>query len=147
MKQQSIRTALAVMAIGLGAVAATPPTDPEIAAIAVTANTVDIDAGKGAGKKAASKEVRAFAERMVTDHTAVNKSATDLVTKLKVTPKESDASKSLKADGEKAKKRIGKLKGNAFDRAYVDNEVTYHEVVLATIDKTLIPNAQNTELK
>ena len=96
------------------------PTDPQIAHIVVTANQVDIDAGKLAEKKAQSKDVRAFGKQMVTDHTAVNKQATALVKK---------------------------LKGKDFDKAYVDNEVTYHQAVIDAVDKTLIPSANNAELK
>ena len=39
------------------------------------------------------------------------------------------------------------LSGAAFDRAYVDHEVAYHQAVLDAMDSTLIPNAQNAELK
>jgi acyl carrier protein len=39
------------------------------------------------------------------------------------------------------------LKGAAFDRAYVDHEVAYHQAVLDAVDKTLIPGAKNEELK
>ncbi|TMH28131.1 MAG: DUF4142 domain-containing protein, partial [Betaproteobacteria bacterium] len=42
---------------------------------------------------------------------------------------------------------LKKLKGSAFDRAYVDHEVAYHQAVLDALDKTLIPNAKNEELK
>ena len=62
------------------------PTDPQIAAIVVTANQVDIDAGNLAQAKSKNKGVKEFAQRMVTDHSGVNKSATDLVTRLHVTP-------------------------------------------------------------
>ena len=75
------------------------PTDPQIAAIVVAANQVDIDAGNLAIKKTKNPEVKKFAELMVTDHTAVNKGAVELVTKLKVTPEETDASKGLVAGG------------------------------------------------
>src|SRR3954468_15117265 len=119
------------------------PTDPQIAAIVVTANGVDIDAGKLAKKMAKSQEVKKFADQMVTDHTAVNKSAVDLVTKLKVTPEPSETSKSLKKGGEENLKKLSGLKGKEFDKAYVDNEVTYHQAVLDAIDKTLNPSAQN----
>ena len=44
-------------------------------------------------------------------------------------------------------KRLKALKGADFDRAYVDNEVTYHQTVLDALDKTLIPSANNDELK
>src|SRR5512140_392487 len=72
------------------------PTDPQIAAIVVTANQVDIDAGKLAKSHAHSKDVQAFAQTMITDHSGVNKSATDLVHKLKVKPEPNATSESLK---------------------------------------------------
>jgi putative membrane protein len=123
------------------------PTDPQITAIVVAANQVDINAGKLAESKSGNKEVKAFAERMVTDHTGVNKQAVALVTKLKVKPEENDTSRSLKSGGEENVKRLKALKGAEFDQAYVDNEVTYHQTVLDALDKTLIPNAKNEELK
>lgn len=123
------------------------PTDPQIAAIVVTANTVDIDAGKVATKKTKNAEVKKFAQQMVTDHGAVNKSATDLVTKLKVTPEDNDTARSLKKGGDENLANLQTLKGKAFDKAYVDHEVAYHQAVLDAIDKTLIPSAQNAELK
>jgi len=72
------------------------PTDPQIASIVVTANTVDIDAGKLAVSKGSNKDVKAFAQQMITDHTGVNKQAVDLVTKLKVTPEDNATAMSLK---------------------------------------------------
>jgi len=84
---------------------------------------------------------------MVTDHTGVNKSATDLVTKLKVTPEDNDTSKALKAGGESNLSTLQGLSGAAFDKAYVDHEVAYHQQVLDAVDQTLIPNAKNAELK
>jgi putative membrane protein len=42
---------------------------------------------------------------------------------------------------------LKKLNGSAFDKAYVDHEVAYHQAVLDAVDSTLIPSAQNAELK
>ena len=123
------------------------PTDPQIAAIVVTANQVDIDAGKLARSKAENQEVKAFAGQMVTDHSGVNKSATALVTRLKVTPEDNETSRSLKSGGEANIQHLKTLEGAAFDRAYIDNEVTYHQNVLDALDQTLIPSAKNAELK
>jgi putative membrane protein len=123
------------------------PNDAQIAAIVVAANQVDIDAGKLAESKSANKEVKAFAQRMIIDHTGVNKAATDLVTKLKVKPEGNPTSISLEKGGEDTLKRLKGLKGSEFDKAYIDNEVTYHQSVLDAIDKTLIPSAKNKELK
>lgn len=121
--------------------------DAQIAAIVVAANQVDIDAGQLALKKSKNPEVKKFAERMVTDHTAVNKAAVELVTKLNVTPQESDASKSLVAGGVDTRAKLESLEGDAFDRAYVDNEVAYHEAVIGVLATQLIPSASNKELK
>lgn len=121
--------------------------DAQIASIVVTANQVDIDAGQLAASRATNDEVKKFARLMVTDHTGVNKAATDLAAKLKVTPQDNPTSQSLKADGEKNLAHLQTLKGAAFDKAYIDREVAYHQQVFDALDKILIPGATNDELK
>lgn len=122
------------------------PNDAQIAAIVVAANQVDINAGKLAESKAHNKDVKSFARTMVRDHTGVNKQAVDLVTKLKVKPEENSTSESLKDGGNKNIARLKGLKGAEFDKAYIDNEVSYHQSVLDAVDKVLIPNAKNAQL-
>ncbi|HEY2337786.1 MAG TPA: DUF4142 domain-containing protein [Burkholderiales bacterium] len=136
-------SSFAVLAAAQGA----GPSDPQIAGIVVAANQVDIDAGKLAKSHSKNKEVQDFAQRMITDHTAVNKQAGALVKKLKVKPEESDTSKSLKAGGKDNLAKLKGLKGSAFDKAYAEHEVAYHQQVLDAIDKVLIPSAKNAELK
>jgi putative membrane protein len=139
-----------VGALALGAAVATAdtkPSDAQIAAIVVTANQVDIDAGKLAAAQGTNPEVKKFGQQMVTDHTGVNKSATDLATKLKVKPEDNATSKALKEGGDKNIAKLKGLKGAEFDKAYIDNEVAYHQAVLDAVDKTLIPGAKNAELK
>src|SRR5215467_8339415 len=101
--------------------------DAQIASIVVTANQADIDAGRLASAKAQSADVKAFGKQMVTDHSGVNKQATELVTKLKVTPEDNSTSQGLKAGGEENLKTLRSLKGTEFDKAYVDHEVAYHQ--------------------
>jgi putative membrane protein len=91
--------------------------------------------------------VKKFAQLMVTDHTSVNKQATALVTRLKVTPEDNDTSRGLKKGGDENLANLKGLKGAAFDKAYVDHEVAYHQAVLDAVDKTLIPSASNADLK
>lgn len=127
--------------------AADKPTDPQIAHIAYTAGDLDIKAAQLALQKSKSKDVRAFAENMVKDHTAVNDQALALVKKLNITPEDNATSKSLSKDASDKLAELGKLSGAAFDMAYVDNEVAYHKTVNAALSTTLIPNASNGELK
>ena len=122
-------------------------TDPQIAHIAYTAGEIDIKAAKQALEKASNKEVKQFAEDMVRDHTAVNKQALALVKKLKVTPEDNDTSKALSKQASEKLAEFGKLKGAAFDKAYVANEVAYHKAVDSALEKQLIPSASDAELK
>jgi len=129
------------------AVAADAPTDPQIAHIAYTAGNIDIAAGKQALAKSRNKAVRAFAQQMVRDHQAVNAKALALVKKLHVTPEANATSTSLTRDAAATRARLNRLKGAAFDRAYVDNEVAYHKTVNGALEATLIPSAKNDQLQ
>jgi putative membrane protein len=123
------------------------PTDPQIAHIAYTAGELDIQAAKQALATTKNKDVRAFAEDMVRDHAAVNKQALALVKKLKVTPEDNDTSRALTKQAAAKRAELAKLKGAAFDKAYVDNEVAYHKAVDGALETLLIPSASNAELK
>ncbi len=147
MNNSKIALAFAASLFGISAFAQGGPTDPQIAGIVVTANTIDVNAGKLAKARTKNKEVSKFAQQMITDHTAVNKQAGALAKKLHVKPADSDTSKSLKAGAAENMKHLKCLKGAAFDKAYIDHEVDYHQAVLDAIDKVLIPNAKNAELK
>ena len=142
-----VSIAAAFLFAASGAALAQAPNDAQIAHIVVTANQVDIVAGKLAEQKAKSAEVKAFGKQMVTDHTGVNKQAVALAGKLGVKPEDNATSQSLKQGGEENVKHLKTLKGADFDKAYVDHEVAYHEQVLDAIDKVLVPNAKNEELK
>jgi putative membrane protein len=122
-------------------------TDPQIAHIAYTAGKIDITAAKQAEHKASNKMVRQFAEEMVRDHEAVNKQALALVKKLKVTPQDNDTSRALSKQAAAKLAELSKLKGAAYDKAYIDNEVAYHKTVDNALETELIPDASNPELK
>ena len=100
-----------------------------------------------AKRKGMSKAVKDFGQTMITDHGGVNKQAVALVTKLNVTPEDNDISRGLKSAADAATANLDTKTGADFDKAYIDNEVTYHQGVLDALDKTLIPGAQNAELK
>lgn len=127
--------------------AAAAPSDAQIAEIVVVANQADIDAAKLAKAHATDPKVKEFANTMIRDHESVNKQAKALVKKLKVKPEPSDTSKSLVKGSKENLAALKKLKGAAFDKAYMDHEVAYHEQVIDVVSSSLLPNAQNPELK
>jgi putative membrane protein len=142
-------TTAAATTLPVDTTAAAPATisDPQIAAIVVAANDVDIKAGEQAKTTATDAKVKDFANRMITDHTAVNKQATDLVTKLNVSPEENPTSQALRQAGEQSLSDLQGKTGAAYDKAYIDHEVDYHQQVIDAVQQQLIPNARNAELK
>ncbi len=137
----------ALLATPFGARAADAPTDPQIAHIAYTAGTVDIEYAQIALQRSKNKVVREFAMEMVKDHKAVNDRALALVKKLGVTPEDNATSQAIAGQAATKRAALMKLSGTAFDRAYAENEVAYHSLVNQEVDTQLIPSASNGELK
>jgi putative membrane protein len=121
--------------------------DPEIASVAVVANKIDIGYAEIAKEKSKDPDILQFAKTMASDHKAVIDQAVALVKKLGVTPKDNAMSQKLLEAAEKTKKTLKLKSGNAFNKAYIDNEVAYHTAVIKTVEGTLIPQAANKELK
>jgi len=120
---------------------AAKPTDPQIAHIVYTANLLDIEAAKQALQKSKNDGVRTFAQQMVGDHTTVNNQALALVKKLNVKPEDNPTSQSLKKEADATRNKLASLNGAAFDKAYIEKTVNN------ALSDTLIPSAQNAELK
>ena len=123
------------------------PSDAEIAHIAYTAGQIDIAAARQALAKTKSAEVRGFAEVMLRDHQAVEAKALDLVKKLGVTPADNGTSQALAKQAAATSQKLAALEGAEFDRAYMQNEAAYHQAVNGALRSTLIPSADNAELK
>ena len=132
---------------GAIASASSGPSDAEIAHIAYTAGVIDVAAGKQALAKSKNAAVRAFAQTMVRDHEAVNGQALALVRKLKVSPAPTATSAALSSGADATMKRLARLEGAAFDRAYAANEAAFHRTVNGALEQQLIPAADNAELK
>lgn len=130
-----------------GAVATEQMSDANVAHVAVTASSIDSAFGEFALTKAQSQAVKDFAQTMITDHGAVNQQAVDLATRLNVTPAEHEVSRTLQTGADQARSAMENLTGAAFDSAYITREVEYHQAVLDALDQTLIPSAQNAELR
>jgi putative membrane protein len=104
MKMRDNAVFLSLLLISSAAALAQPSAlnDAQIVRILVAASTVDIDTGKLAEQQSENAEVNLFANELVTDHTVLNGQVTALMRKLKLTPKDSDSSKSLKEAAEAA---------------------------------------------
>jgi putative membrane protein len=151
MKEMFLKTTIAIVALVLSGAAVlaqnAKPNDAQIAHIAYTAGDIDIKTAEIALAKTKNADVRSFAEDMVRDHKAVNEQALALLKKLNVTPQDNDTSKALAKQAGEKRAALNKLSGAAFDKAYVENEVAFHKTVNGALESTLIPSANNAELK
>jgi putative membrane protein len=119
--------------------------DANIVFILDNANMLDSAAGSTAATKGTAADVRDFGKMMMRDHHSLRQQGQDLAKKLGVTP-EAPANDDSKAQYDKTMSTLNSAaKGKDFDKAYTDNEVTYHAAVLQTAT-TAMGAAQNAEL-
>lgn len=121
-------------------------TDANVVALLDGANAADSSAGSVAAAKGTAADVKSFAKDMMRDHHALRKAGQDLAKKLNVTPEMPAGDNSAAAAQAWHDSLNAMPKGAAFDKAYIDHEVTYHVAVLATAQAGLAA-AQNAELK
>lgn len=122
-------------------------TDPEIASIALTADQIDIDYAEIAIGKSKNNDVVQFAKTMKKDHSSVNDQAKALAQKLNLVPQDNPTTQSLQSNANKVKTDLNAKSGADFDKAYIDNEVSYHQAAIDLVENKLIPDATNSELK
>ena len=123
-----------------------PLTDANIVAILDNANMIDSANGNVAATKGTNAEVKSFGRDMMRDHHALRKAGQDLAKKLNVTPA-MPAGDTSQTAGQNWMNTLNSLpKGAAFDTAYINHEVAYHQAVLSTA-QTAQTAAQDTSLK
>ena len=143
--ERALALTICLVLLASGAVAATPD-DAEILAIVVSANQADMKAGELALSISKDPAVRRFAMRMITDHRAANRAASNLAARIGLEPRESAVSRELDEAGRQSLDDLRKLTGPEFDAAYVAREVAFHQEVISSLDEALIPSTRNVEL-
>ncbi len=123
------------------------PSDLQIAHIAYTAGNIDIRYAHLALAISDNPDVREFAETMLRDHVAVNDAALALLAKLEAAPEDNETSQVLLSQALEKRNELKALNGAAFDKAYAENELAYHQFVNKTVEEAFIPAADNQEFK
>jgi putative membrane protein len=142
---------IGALAVGLRSATATPVPavaldDPTIVAIFDQANTSDIETGELAAKKGSTKAVRDFGAMLARNHKTVRQQGRDLAKKLGVKPTAAKPDEGKMAH-DAVMKQLRSLEGAEFDKAFLQNEVGYHDAVIGAVTTTLLPAIQNAELK
>lgn len=121
-------------------------TDANIFAVLDGANMADSSDGNVAASKGTAADVKTFARDMMRDHHALRASGQALAKKVNITPEAPAGDNSAAAASAWHDSLVAMPKGAAFDKAYIDHEVTAHEQVLQKA-QTAEGAAQNAELK
>lgn len=121
-------------------------TDANIVYILDQANAADSAQGRLAETKGTSADVKSFGRLMVGEHHALRAEGQQLAKKLGVTPEKPAGDRSEAQAKQELDSLTALPKGPAWDRAYIDYEVGYHQAVLRTATNAL-GAAQNPQLK
>ena len=122
-------------------------TDGEVAAVLQTANEGEVMHGQAATTRATNAEVRAFAQMMVTDHTAANEQLRNFLASNNMTASGTSESAALRDSAQRTLAALNTYSGANFDRQYMASQVAMHQWVLNSLDSTLIPSTRNSGLR
>jgi len=108
----------------------TPGADAMFIRTAAMDGMAEVEHGRLAGQNATNDEVKQFAQRMVDDHGKAGDELKGLASGKNVTlPTELDAKHKAMQD------KLSKMKGAAFDRAYMAHMVTAHQQAVALVQR------------
>ncbi len=140
-----------LLAGGATSYAVNPPSDKGDAVVtggdlsfmnaAAPGGMAEVELGRLAEKKAESSEVKAFGERMVTDHSKAGKKLEALAVQKHV-----KLPAKLMPEQKQTMAKLSKLSGSEFDRAYVAAMVTAHEKDVAAF-KAVAKNGTDADVK
>ena len=91
---------------------------------------MEVELGRLATERAASAEVKAFGQRMVTDHGKANQQLTQIATSKGIT-----LPKALPAEKQRERDMFARLSGAEFDRMYMDHMLKAHKKDVAEFEK------------
>lgn len=115
--------------------------DQQFLQSAAGANMAEVSEAKLAMDKSSNQDVKAFAQKMIDDHTAMQKDVEAAASQMNVTLPTAPP----KSDQNQAKKLAG-MDGPAFDKAYVADQVKDHKNVLSEM-KHESSTTQNAQLR
>ena len=113
-----------------GTLSAMTPEDKEFVTKAGMAGLYEVQTGNLALQKASSADVKAFAQRMVTDHSNANAELTRLATVKGVA-----LATEIAGEHKDAVQHLSTLSGAEFDKAYMQHMVPDHATAVADFEK------------
>jgi putative membrane protein len=117
------------------------------AAILNAANEGEIQHGQLAQQNGVNADARAYADKMVMEHSAAQQRQSALFVRLGISAQENTTSQSLRNMSKTMLDRLRTLAGVTFDKEYATGQVTMHQHVLNLLDGEVLPSQLNPELR
>ena len=121
--------------------------DANIAAMGSASNQEEIQASRVAVERAADQRVKAFAQRMIDEHTRVEQQMAQMLAAKGMAPMDNAYSAQVKRNLPPTLEMLRGLSGREFDAGYMLRQVAMHEMTLLNLDTTMIPEADDPEMK
>lgn len=122
-------------------------TPANVVAVVLAANNTDISYARLVPPRASNPEVKAFAQRMLTDHTLLNARIMDLSSRDGIMAEDNATSLDYRDHSARRRDILRELTGAKFDSTYIANEILYHRDLLEAISSVLIPATKSGELR
>jgi putative membrane protein len=110
-------------------------------------NDVAVSYSKLAYTTSDNPDIKAFARRMLNDHGQMLAAARALVTDGEIEPSDNRLALALRGASVEQRDSLRALTGQAFDNAYIANEIAYHTRLLSMLDEELLAHARNDQLR
>lgn len=108
---------------------------------AYSGGMMEVQLGKLAQQKASSDKVKQFGERMITDHSNVNKELKDIADKNNISLPDN-----MLDENKDAYDKLAKYNGDEFDKEYMDNMVKDHKKDISEFEDAA-KNSDNQDIK
>jgi putative membrane protein len=132
---------LSALLAGLALAAPVKELDQKHASAAAEGGLAEVQFGQLAEKKASNPKVKAFAQKMVKDHSAANEELKGVAGRNQI-----QLPVALNAEHQAAYKKLNGLSGAAFDKAYIEGQVKDHEAAYKVFSEGA-KDSQNQDLK
>ena len=126
---------------------AAPLKNEEIVHITGNVDAAEIEQAKLAKSKAQNAQVKKFATHMISEHTKSKNKGAQLAKSAELKPEESALGEQLATKAARTYEALQAAGKDEFDGAYISAQVKQHQEVLDLLDRELIPNASEPELK
>lgn len=134
-------TVVVVLASDTGAGEKNLPLDKEFLVKVATCNNAEIEIGKLADRRSNSANVKEFATTLVKDHKAAYNKLGDLIKNRKV-----GVAAGLEKETRDEIKRLSKLEGSEFDRAFLDHMIREHKKAISIFENQ-VKNGEEADIR